>query len=247
MTRRYEVVYIFDSALEEPAVNEKLAQLPRPARCTASEVTVNHWGKRTLTYPSSGMKPATTSWRSSRPRRRVLPEFERAVKLDDGVLRFLVVLAEGGRRPPRCRSSRPWWPPSRRRKNEDAQQDVSGLRGGRPRRGLQGRAHAGPVPDRSRQDPAEPAVGHVRPAPASDLAPPSSGRGSWRCCPTSRVTASSPRLRPLILGALTYFLGIAFVSPVTLVAVPLAVYLGRSARPGGTRCGPWRSRWSPCC
>jgi hypothetical protein len=28
VTRRYEVVYIFDSALEEPAITEKLARSP---------------------------------------------------------------------------------------------------------------------------------------------------------------------------------------------------------------------------
>ena len=37
---------------------------------------------------------------------------------------------------------------------------------GRPGRRLQGRAHPVPVPDRARQDPAEPALGHLRPAPA---------------------------------------------------------------------------------
>jgi small subunit ribosomal protein S6 len=98
MTRKYEVVYIFDSALEEAQVNERLerfhALLKSP---TSSEPTVstNHWGKRTLAYPVKGKEVGyyvVTQFESEPP---VLPEFERAIKLDDGVLRYLVVLNEG--------------------------------------------------------------------------------------------------------------------------------------------------------
>ena len=53
MTRRYETVYIFDSALEEPAINEKLerfhALITRGG--TGALTNVAHWGKRTLAYP----------------------------------------------------------------------------------------------------------------------------------------------------------------------------------------------------
>src|SRR2546427_7142171 len=53
MARRYETVYIFDPALEEPAINEKLekfhAQLTRDGKGTVANVA--HWGKRTLAYP----------------------------------------------------------------------------------------------------------------------------------------------------------------------------------------------------
>ncbi len=92
MTRRYEVVYIFDSALEEPAVSEKLARFHALLGADV-QVNVNHWGKRTLTYR---MKRHDTGYyvvAQFEAEPAVLPEFERAVKLDDGVLRFLVVLA----------------------------------------------------------------------------------------------------------------------------------------------------------
>jgi len=96
MTRQYEVVYIFDSALEEPAIAERLerfnALITKPG---IEPPQVTHWGKRTLAYPikkhGTGyyvvVKFDTTS--------DVLPEFERAIKLDDGVLRFLLVVSEG--------------------------------------------------------------------------------------------------------------------------------------------------------
>ena len=52
MTRQYEVVYIFDSALEEAAINERLARFHALIQQPGGEAPqVNHWGKRTLAYP----------------------------------------------------------------------------------------------------------------------------------------------------------------------------------------------------
>ena len=57
MARRYETVYIFDPALEEPAINERLerfhALLTKDAK--GSITNVAHWGKRTLSYPTEFM------------------------------------------------------------------------------------------------------------------------------------------------------------------------------------------------
>jgi small subunit ribosomal protein S6 len=93
VTRRYEVVYIFDSALEEPAVTERLARF-HGLLGDGVEVSVSHWGKRTLNYRTKHHDTGyyvVAQFEASPP---VLPEFERAVKLDEGVLRYLVVLAE---------------------------------------------------------------------------------------------------------------------------------------------------------
>lgn len=94
VTRHYEIVYIFDSSLEEPAIAERLARF-HALLGDGTQVSVNHWGKRTLTYPIKRKETGyyVVSQFEATPDR--LPEFERAVKLDDGVLRFLVVLAEG--------------------------------------------------------------------------------------------------------------------------------------------------------
>jgi len=93
VTRRYEVVYIFDSALEEPAVSEKLARF-HALLGPDVQVNVNHWGKRTLTYRLKRHDTGYYVVAQFEAPPAVLPEFERAVKLDEGVLRFLVVLAE---------------------------------------------------------------------------------------------------------------------------------------------------------
>ncbi len=93
MTRRYEVVYLFDSALEEPAVTERLTKF-HVLLGAGTEVTLNHWGKRTLAYPIKRHTNGYYVVAQFEVDPSVLPEFERAVKLDGGVVRFLVVLME---------------------------------------------------------------------------------------------------------------------------------------------------------
>ena len=64
-------------------------------------------------------------------------------------------------------------------------------------RGLQGRAHPVPVPDRARQDPAEPALGHLRPAPAAaehrDQAGPAAGPAAVHQGLRRLTAAAAPR------------------------------------------------------
>jgi small subunit ribosomal protein S6 len=96
MVRPYEVVYIFDSALEEPAVNERLARFHGLIQQPGTEPPqVNHWGKRTLAYPIRKHETGYYVVAKFDTDGSLLPEFERAIKLDEGVLRFLVVVNEG--------------------------------------------------------------------------------------------------------------------------------------------------------
>ena len=96
MGRTYEAVYIFDSALEETAITEKLdrfhALLPQPAEAAVALTT---WGKRTLAYPVAGKETGYYVVTKFEAASTMLPEFERALKLDEGLLRHLVVLDEG--------------------------------------------------------------------------------------------------------------------------------------------------------
>src|SRR6202165_4483830 len=93
MTRRYETVYIFDSALDEPAINEKLTRfhglLTKDGKGTVTNVS--HWGKRTMTYKKKDTGYYVVAQFESAG--ELLPEYERAVKLDESVLRYLVVQA----------------------------------------------------------------------------------------------------------------------------------------------------------
>lgn len=95
MTRRYETVYIFDSALDEPAINEKLTRfhslLTKDGKGTVSNVS--HWGKRTMTYKIQKKDTGYYVVAQFESTGELLPEYERAVKLDESVLRYLVVQA----------------------------------------------------------------------------------------------------------------------------------------------------------
>jgi small subunit ribosomal protein S6 len=96
--KEYEAVYIFDSALEEPAVNEKLDRFHAKVtgEDTSGQVTaVDHWGRRQLAYPVDDHENGyyvVTHFNVEADR---LPEFERLLKLDEGLLRYLIVVNEG--------------------------------------------------------------------------------------------------------------------------------------------------------
>jgi small subunit ribosomal protein S6 len=97
MARQYETVYIFDPALEEPAITEKLekfhALLTKDGAGTITNVA--HWGKRTLAYPIKKRDAGYYVVAQFEAAAAALPEYQRAVKLDEGVLRFLTVVSEG--------------------------------------------------------------------------------------------------------------------------------------------------------
>ena len=96
MTRQYEAVYIFDSALDEAAVTEHLEQFHSLlAQPTADAPDCNHWGKRTLAYPIKNHETGYYVIAQFESATEALPEYERAVKLNDSVLRHLIVLNDG--------------------------------------------------------------------------------------------------------------------------------------------------------
>ena len=98
MTHQYEVVYIFDSALEESTINEKLTKFHALIQQAGVDApAVDHWGKRTLSFPIKKKDTGYYAVARFETEPALLPEFERAIKLDEGVLRHLVVVNEGAR------------------------------------------------------------------------------------------------------------------------------------------------------
>ena len=94
--RLYEVVYILDAALDEGAVDEKLEAFHALATGDDGEVkAVDHWGNRQLAYPVGDVETGYYAVAQFMADPANLAEFERAVKLDDDVLRYLLVLNEG--------------------------------------------------------------------------------------------------------------------------------------------------------
>jgi small subunit ribosomal protein S6 len=98
MLREYELVYIFDSTLEEAQVNERLERFHELLKCPESAEPVSgvsHWGKRTLAYEIDGRDVGYYVVVQFETQPDLLGELERALKLDDAVVRHLVVLNEG--------------------------------------------------------------------------------------------------------------------------------------------------------
>ncbi len=94
--RLYEVVYIIEPALDEAGINEKLERYHELVTGKDGEVTaVDHWGARQLAYPIEKKKTGYYVVAQFNGDPTALPEFERALKLDEDILRFLVVLNEG--------------------------------------------------------------------------------------------------------------------------------------------------------
>jgi small subunit ribosomal protein S6 len=95
--RDYEVVYIFKSSLTTEEIEGRLESYHgKILGVDGSEITaVEHWGKRQLAYPidrnDNGYYVVTQFTASP----AVLPDFERVLKLDDDLLRHLVVISEG--------------------------------------------------------------------------------------------------------------------------------------------------------
>lgn len=98
------MVYIFDSSLEEEQINERLVrfhQLLVTPEQPEPITNINRWGKRTLAYPVKRRETGYYVVAQFQTRPSALAEFERALKLEEGLLRFLLVVNEGeAPRPP---------------------------------------------------------------------------------------------------------------------------------------------------
>lgn len=92
MANPYELVYIFDPALDEDTIKQKLEHFHSLVKVPGSEPAFNHWGKRTLSYPIRKRDTGYYVVANFDAEAVALPEFERAIKLDEGVIRHLLVL-----------------------------------------------------------------------------------------------------------------------------------------------------------
>ncbi len=95
--KAYEVVYIFDSQVPDERVQEKLDRYhqlltgPNGGEITATD----HWGRRPLAFPIKKRANGNYVVVQFNVPSEALPEFERLLKLDEELLRYLVVLHEG--------------------------------------------------------------------------------------------------------------------------------------------------------
>lgn len=131
--RLYEVVYILNPALDEASVTAKLEKFHALATSQGGEVqAVDHWGNRQLAYPVKKQSSGYYAVAQFTAAADALPEFERLLKLDDEVLRYLLVINEGE---PTTGQSIMADVPERARdeddEDEDEDEDDDEVRGGR--------------------------------------------------------------------------------------------------------------------
>jgi small subunit ribosomal protein S6 len=94
--REYEIVYIFDPVMTEDQVNEKLEKFHTQITDAGGEITaVDHWGKRQLAYPINKKTSGYYVVVQFTADATALPEMERRLKLDEELVRYLIVLSEG--------------------------------------------------------------------------------------------------------------------------------------------------------
>jgi len=97
MPRPYEVVYIFDSSLEDGVIADKLTRfhgLLGGHGAPPGDLQVDLWGRRQLAYTIGPRETGYYAVARFGTEPDTLPEFERALKLDDGVVRYLISLHE---------------------------------------------------------------------------------------------------------------------------------------------------------
>lgn len=93
MPRSYETVIIFDSALEDAQVQEKLQRLVGLVAPNGGDsVSVDVWGKRKLAYPIEKKEQGIYAVLRYETEPTSLTEFERVMRLDEQVLRQLTVV-----------------------------------------------------------------------------------------------------------------------------------------------------------
>jgi small subunit ribosomal protein S6 len=94
--RLYEIVYIFDASLDQDAINRRLEKYHGLATSGSGAVNaVDHWGVRQLAYAIRRKRTGyyVVSQVTADPQN--LAEVERVLKLDEDLMRFLIVLNEG--------------------------------------------------------------------------------------------------------------------------------------------------------
>ena len=94
MPRTYEAVYVFDSSLEDAAITDRLGRFHGLLGVAESDISLNHWGRRQLAYKIGPRDTGYYVVARFSAEAKTLPEYERAIKLDDSVLRHLLTLYE---------------------------------------------------------------------------------------------------------------------------------------------------------
>lgn len=94
--RSYELGVVFVPNLEEAEMTQAVDKVSGYLKADGGTVSsVNVWGKRTLTYPIRRQREGVYVFLQAVLEARAIGELERSLKLDENVLRYLLVQSEG--------------------------------------------------------------------------------------------------------------------------------------------------------
>ncbi|MBN2073899.1 MAG: 30S ribosomal protein S6 [Actinobacteria bacterium] len=94
--KKYELVIIFDASLEEEETEKeisKITSLLEKEKCTISDI--DRWGVRRLAYPIKKQESGYYVIIYFTGTGDIIPEVERVNRINDRVLRHMVVKSEG--------------------------------------------------------------------------------------------------------------------------------------------------------
>ena len=94
-TNHYESVIIFNATLEDQQIDSILTSVEEQMSANGVEITdIEKWGRRRLAYPiKKGKSGYYVIYRFTSPR-EYITKFERSLRLDENVIRFLTIKLE---------------------------------------------------------------------------------------------------------------------------------------------------------
>jgi small subunit ribosomal protein S6 len=93
--RPYELGFILHPQVEQPDVTQAVDRVSQYVTATGGEVTsVDVWGRRALAYPIRKQQEGTYVFCNAQLQPQAIQDLERNLKLDEEVLRYLVLRLE---------------------------------------------------------------------------------------------------------------------------------------------------------
>jgi small subunit ribosomal protein S6 len=92
--RSYELGVVLHPALEEADVTQTVEKLSGYLKAGGSVTSVNVWGKRSLAYPIRRQQEGIYVFFHAQIEPKSIGELERSLKLDEKVLRYLLIQSE---------------------------------------------------------------------------------------------------------------------------------------------------------
>jgi len=93
--RSYENILIFDSTIEEDAVERELKEIENTIKQTSGEVlSIDKWGKKKLAYPIKKKDTGYYVLLNLKLERKTLGDLELKYKLNQNILRYSIIRKE---------------------------------------------------------------------------------------------------------------------------------------------------------